>query len=118
MFFGWEYLPGTFHQDKDGFPHGTGVAEYSYDAGPLKLKERYLAGKLIKSIWYRPDGTVIAATKWENASGTGYYLREDGSVKTRMEYVNGVAHGTATYYREDGTIEKEVEYYQGQPVEP
>jgi hypothetical protein len=40
----WEYLPGTFHFDKNGFPHGTGTRLYYYDSGELMSEQHFQAG--------------------------------------------------------------------------
>ena len=114
--FCWGYVLGTLYFDKNGEPHGTGIRKYFYTAGALKLKEHYLNGKLSKSIWFKPDGSIVATTDWESESGIGYYLRDDGSIRVKMEYVNGVAHGQATYYRDDGSVERYVEFRNGVEV--
>ena len=106
--------PLTF--DENGFPHGTGVKQYNYDAGPLMLEENYQSGKLVQSIWYRPDGTVIRQEEWENGSGTGIYLRQDGTIRAALPYVNGVAHGIGVDYDEMGHATNTVEYKRGQKI--
>jgi antitoxin component YwqK of YwqJK toxin-antitoxin module len=82
------------------------------------VAERYSRGRLVESTWYRPDGSIVAQTKWKNGSGLGYYLREDGSVSARMQYVDGVAHGQAVNYREDGSVERFAEFRDGVEVTP
>ena len=114
----WEYLPGTLRFDEMiGFPHGTGTAVYHYRSGELKLREKYFAGELQESAWYRPDGSQVASTRWQDGTGVGYYLREDGTILKRVECVNGAAHGVATYYNRDGTINCEVRYERGAMIE-
>lgn len=108
--FVWPYFPGTLYRDSQGRAHGTGSIDYSYKDGSLKLREWYRAGKLLRSVWYRPDGATIQETIWRDESGEGIYVREDGSIKIRMNYVHGIAEGTATYYREDGSIERTEEH--------
>jgi len=107
------YMPGTFHRDEKGFPHGTGWARYHYDAGPLMLEEYRVAGKITKATWYRPDGSVVASEAYEDQSGTGYYLRQDGSIKVKMNYVKGAAHGEAVYFNEDGSVKRVAEFRHG-----
>ncbi|MHC4109666.1 MAG: toxin-antitoxin system YwqK family antitoxin [Planctomycetota bacterium] len=116
VWYGWQYIPGTLHLDRQGKYRGTGVAKYLYKSGQIKLKDHYVAGKLSKSFWYRPDGTVVAQTNWEDVPCFGYYLREDGSIRVKMEYVNGVAHGRAICYNKDGSIDKYVEFRNGREV--
>ncbi|MHC4618081.1 MAG: toxin-antitoxin system YwqK family antitoxin [Planctomycetota bacterium] len=111
-------MPGTLYFDEEGFPHGTGSREYFYESGVLKLKERYINGRLYRSVWFRPDGKVVATTNWKDETGVGYYLREDGSIRVKMHYVNGFAHGQATYYREDGLVERYAEFRNGVEVNP
>jgi antitoxin component YwqK of YwqJK toxin-antitoxin module len=112
----WGYIPGTLYFDKNGEPHGTGIKKYFYTSGALKLEDHYLNGKLSKSIWFKPDGAIVATTKWDNGSGIGYYLRDDGSVRVQMEYIGGAAQGKAIYYREDGSVDKYVEFHNGAEV--
>ena len=83
---GWEYVPGTYQVDGDGFPHGTGKAEHYYDSGALQSEEWYRAGILTAATWYRPDGTEIATSHFDKEiGGVGYYLREDGSIRCKMQ---------------------------------
>ncbi len=49
-------------------------------------------------------------------SGLGYYRREDGSIRARMLYVNGLAHGTAVYFDADGSVIREVMFREGVQV--
>ncbi len=103
--------------DENGVPHGTGWKEYHYKSGQLKLKEYYEYGQLEHSLWFKPDGTLIRKEDWVQGSGTGIYLREDGSIKTVIPYVNGIAHGMAVYYKEDGSIDRVAEFCNGRQKE-
>ena len=105
--------PTEFYFDKQGVAHGTGVREYRYDSGELMLKDHYESGRLEHSVWFRPDGTTIREEDWQAGAGTGLYLRQDGSIKVAMPYVNGIAHGMAVYYNPDGTISNVVEFVRG-----
>ena len=107
------HMPGTLYFDVSGEAHGAGTELYRYDNGELMLRERYIAGKIVESTWYKPDGTLVATEEWEDETGVGYYLRQDGSIRVKMTYVKGLAHGPATYYTEDGAIEKVVEFING-----
>ena len=62
------YMPGTIHQDANGFMHGTGQWLYRYDAGTVMLEEHYLAGRLRVSRWFRPGGSLVAETRWQRRS--------------------------------------------------
>lgn len=104
------HMPNTLRFDENGFPHGTGWQRSHYKSGALKLEEYYVAGQLELSRWFRPDGSLVAETDWQDECGVGYYLREDGSIKCRMEYVNGYADGTAVYYDEEGAETHRVEF--------
>jgi antitoxin component YwqK of YwqJK toxin-antitoxin module len=106
--------PLTF--DAQGVAHGTGEKVYNYKTGTTKLREEYVDGKLVRSRWFRPDGTQVQETKWINGTGEGIYLREDGSIRMRMQYVNGVAEGEAKEYDEAGNVVKLVQYRGGQRV--
>lgn len=120
---GWEYLPGTLYFDNHGFPHGTGMRQLFYDSGALMKEEWIRAGLPVRGKWYRPDGSVVAESTFDRrAGGVDYYLRQDGSVRVKMNCVfdrrDGMymAHGPSTFFAPDGTVEKVVEYRHGQPV--
>ena len=76
----WDALPGTFYRDDQGVAHGTGVVTYNYKPGVKQVVEQYYRGQLVRSEWFRRDGTSIQVTLWEDESGEGLYLRKDGSV--------------------------------------
>src|ERR671915_138054 len=84
--------------DAQGVAHGTGERVYHYKSGATQLREQYVDGKLVRSRWFKPDGTLAQETKWINGTGAGIYLRENGSIRTRMQYVGGVAEGEAKEY--------------------
>jgi antitoxin component YwqK of YwqJK toxin-antitoxin module len=112
------YMPGTLWCDSNGFMHGTGWWRYHYDSGALKLEERYVAGQLSLSRWFRRDRSLIAETHWRGGDGVGYFLRDNGSVRSKMEFRNGKAHGRAVYYKDDGvTVDYVAEFRDGQKVE-
>ena len=115
-FYTYPSIPGTFGRDASGFPHGTGTETYRYKSGAVKLVEDYRRGSLVRSVWYRPDRTVVATTDWVDESGVGYYLREDGSVRSHMTYVRGIAEGAATYYDEAGNIVGEAVFKDGSRI--
>lgn len=109
-------IPGTFGRDADGTAHGTGRVTYRYRTGAVKLQEDYRRGKMIRSEWFKPDGMSILVTEWKDESGVGLYLREDGTIKTRMTYVNRLADGVATYYAPDGSVVGEAVFAGGARV--
>lgn len=88
-------VPGTMIQNRDGdIVWGTGVVRHYYKAAPAqpKLVERYSRGRLARSEWFKPDGTLILATDWtHDGQGWGLFLREDGSVRTKMHFKNHLA---------------------------
>jgi len=111
-------VPGTVHPDANGFMHGTGRWLYHYKNGAVRLEEHYLAGSLRRSKWFRPDGSLIAETRWGSGDRVGYYVREDGTIRTKIEFRDGLAHGQAIYYKEDGTnIDHIAEFRNGRKVE-
>jgi antitoxin component YwqK of YwqJK toxin-antitoxin module len=119
----WEYIPGTFYFDANGLPQGTGTTTYDYDSGQLMLKERYFGGLIYRATWYRPDGTEIATEEFNRKTGgIGYYLRQDGSIKSKCTYTYSpsdhmyVANGDVTFYNADGSIERTVRYEDGREV--
>ena len=59
----WEYIPGTYYRDSNGFPHGTGTTTYDYASGQRVKKEWYRGGLIYRAAWYRPDGTEIATIR-------------------------------------------------------
>lgn len=102
--------------DAHGVAHGTGAKVYGYKSGVPQLREEYVDGKLVRSRWFKPDGTLVQETKWANGSGQGIYLREDGSIRARMQYVNGVAEGEAKEYDKAGNVTKVQQYRGGKRV--
>jgi hypothetical protein len=111
-------VPEPFWRDDSGNAHGTGTKDYKYRSGQLMLRERYVRGKQVKSEWFKPDGTLIQTTDWTfPETGEGIYLRQDGTIKARMNYVNGIADGEAIYYNEDGAVERRQTYRNGAPLD-
>lgn len=100
----WDALPGTFHRDDQGVAHGTGRVTYDYTPGVKQVVEQYYRGQLVRSEWFRPDGTSIQVTLWEDESGEGLYLRKDGSVWSRRQYIKNLWDGVCTYYNRDGSM--------------
>ena len=106
--------PLTF--DAQGVARGTGERTYTYKSGATQLREEYVRGELVRSRWFKPDGALVQETKWIDGTGEGIYLREDGSVRARVPYVDGVADGEATNYDEAGRPVEVVTYRRGRRV--
>lgn len=80
-------IPGTYHQDENGFSRGTGVAEHHYDNGRLMIREWYFRGLIYRSTWFAPDGRELATETYDKEKGgVGYYLRQDGTIRTKHTY--------------------------------
>lgn len=104
---------GPLRVDKHGVASGSGQKTYRYRNGATKLVEDYIDGKQVRSEWFRPDGTSILITQWQDESGTGLYLREDGSIRRQQAYVRGLAHGPGIYYNRDGSVRGEALFEDG-----
>lgn len=109
-------IPGTFHRDNQGAPRGTGTELTRYQNGATMIVEKYSRGRLVRSEWFKPDGTPIQVTEWKDGAGEGLYLRQDGSIWSRMNYVLGVWDGACTYYNRDGSIRGEAFGHEGKYV--
>jgi len=113
------YLPGTIRKKADGSYFGTGTAIHRYTNGAVSLEDYFRAGKLKHSKWYKPDGSVVAETSWNDEKKFGYSLRQDGTIRVKMPYLGERAHGTAIYYKEDGvTVDHVEEFRDGVKVQP
>jgi antitoxin component YwqK of YwqJK toxin-antitoxin module len=106
--------PLTF--DERGEAHGTGEKIYKYKSGSVKLREAYEDGELVRSRWFKPDGTLIQETQWFSGSGEGIYLREDGSIARRIQYAKGLAEGEAVDYDAAGNVVARKMYSAGVPA--
>ncbi len=105
----WDAIPGTYHEDENGFPHGTGQREYLYDDGSLMIREWYFRGLIYRATWFKPDGTEIATETYDKKSGgIGYFLRQDGTIKSKYVFVYSpednlfVSASRPIYYDRDG----------------
>lgn len=81
-------LPGSLYFDSSGRPQGTGVKKYFYDSGKLMIDEYYSVGELARSVWYHPNGTVVAdvTVPEKTKKFVGYYLNPNGTVRKKMTY--------------------------------
>lgn len=107
--------PAPMSFDARELPNGTGERVFHYDHGPVMLREDYANGVLMRSRWFTPAGELIQETQWDNQSGEGIFLRQDGSVHIRMQFENGLANGPAVYYDNSGGIANIVFFENGQP---
>ena len=83
----WDAIPGTFHKTPNGFPRGTGSAEYRYDDGSLMLREWFYRGLPYQSTWFTPGGAEVATESFtKQTGGVGYYLRQDGTIRSKHTY--------------------------------
>lgn len=83
----WDAIPGTYCKDARGFPKGTGQVEYQYDNGALMLREWYYRGLIYRATWFTPEGREIATETYDKQKGgVGYFLRQDGSVRSKCNY--------------------------------
>lgn len=88
---------------------------YKYPSGSIKLVEQYENKVPLQSTWYLPDGSLFRQTVWENGTGTGYYLDNEGRLTAEIFYVNNVASGRGyriSYLGQDAVI-VEVNYKDG-----
>ena len=107
----WDAIPGTFYRDGNGFPHGTGQTDYLYNDGSLMVREWYYRGLIYRATWFEPNGREIATETYDKRSGgIGYYLRPDGSLKSKHVYKYSpedksyVAVGPPVYYDLNGHV--------------
>ena len=103
------------HIDEDGKPI-QGEKVYHYDSGKVMLSEEYRNGMLLTSRWMSPDGNVIRVTDWQEGSGVGIFLRQDGTIRVIQTYADGIAEGLTAFLDEHGKLIKLVEFKGGQPV--
>jgi antitoxin component YwqK of YwqJK toxin-antitoxin module len=124
LWYGWDYLPGTLRVDPHGNVFGTGTRKVSYPSGKLQAEEYYIAGVPHSTIWYRPDGTTIATTRWDkNLGGTGYSVDDNGNLKMKCqskydpETRTFLANGEGVLYNIDGTVDRITRYINGVEAE-
>lgn len=105
-----------FHRDDQGRPHGTGTEIFKYSNGAVRVVSEFRRGELIRTTWYKPDGTVVATTDWIDGRGFGYHLRDDGSVLAKAEVVDEVFHGKVIYFHPGGTVERIAKFERGAEI--
>lgn len=84
----YERCPGTLYFDSLGQPHGSGTKRHFYDSGALMIEEHYFAGEMTRSVWYRPDQTIVAdvIVPLKTETFVGYHLYQNGTVRAKMSY--------------------------------
>lgn len=118
LFAGLTACEKELYRDESGIYHGTGTKVYTYDSGTPKRVDRYTASRLTDSIWYKPNGDVVAETVWDKeGNGLDYYLNDNGVVIKKTEVVGGTWHGDSWHYDEHGNLTKVVQYVDGVPEE-
>lgn len=111
-------FPGSLYFDSSGRPQGTGLKEYTYESGKLMIEEYYSVGEMTRSVWYHPDGSVVADVTVPEKIGTfvGYYLNQNGTIRKKMTYSYSnidrlwLADGLCECFDSDGNPAG-VEYY-------
>jgi hypothetical protein len=89
---------------------------YHYPGGQLKLRERWIGEQVVKSTWYRPDGSVVASSALDDGAGFGLYLDDEGNVKKIMFYRDGFADGLAITI-DSSTSQATISHYkEGRPA--
>jgi antitoxin component YwqK of YwqJK toxin-antitoxin module len=121
----WDYIPGTFHLDQFGNPHGTGREIQNYAAGAPMVRAYYVAGELREKTWYKPDGNIVACTTFHrDGLNVSYKLRQDGTIESQLQcryfYEEGFhryfADGLVLSFRPNGSLEKSEIYQNGVPA--
>ncbi len=81
-------IPGSLYFDSSGRPQGTGLKQYFYQSGMLMIDEYYSVGDMTRSVWYHPDGSVVADVVVPDKTKTfvGYYLNQNGTVRNKVTY--------------------------------
>jgi antitoxin component YwqK of YwqJK toxin-antitoxin module len=100
-----------------GDPCGQWQQDYQYPTGEIALREHYTRGILLKSEWFKPDGTHIQTTNWTNLSGESISLRSDGSVRVRASILHGLPDGEVVFFDESGAVERRQRYRNGAPLD-
>ena len=82
----WDYLPGTIHRDASGFPHGTGWLHSAYRGGRPLADEWYFNGIPKQTTWYRPDGSTVATTDWDDETGGDFYFLDAAGTVSQVTH--------------------------------
>jgi hypothetical protein len=112
----YDYIPGTLYIDDAGVLRGSGTKTYNYPNGSPRIAEKYVAGFLRSTKWYRSDGTLVVESKWHEGSGDTYVIDDDGTILAKIGVIAGVPEGEATFYKRDGTIARKTFFRGGVEV--
>jgi hypothetical protein len=108
-------MPNTLRRTSNGF-WGTGTHTWRYRTGePMRIDEVY-RGRETKSRWLDRQGNLVGETTWSNGDGIAYFMRQDGTLKSKMTCQSCIAHGTTWYFNQDGTLAGQAEFINGQFV--
>jgi antitoxin component YwqK of YwqJK toxin-antitoxin module len=111
-------FPGSLYFDSSGRPQGTGLKKYYYESGALMIDEYYSVGEMTRSVWYNPNGSVVAdvLVPEKTEPFVGYYLNQNGTFRKKMTYRyrssddSWIADGPCECFDEEGNPTS-VEYY-------
>ena len=109
-------IPGTL-RIRNGVAWGTGTITYYYKRPPkpVQLIERYSAGTFSRSEWYDLDDNLVWAVDWDNGTGWGAYMRQDGTIKMRVFYEKGLnSSGKKIYFDPSGNKVSKDRYDEGE----
>lgn len=117
-------FPGSLYFDSSGRPQGTGLKKYFYESGAVMIDEHYSVGEMTRSIWYRPDGSILANVPIPDKSKSyvGFYLNQNGTIRKKVTYrfVTGnrlwLADGPCECFDEDGKPAGTETYSNGRPL--
>ena len=77
----------NIHQYKDGIQHGSAIEWYS--TGQMKWKINVESTKVLNAYAWTPDGNPCPITRVRKGNGIGIIYNEDGSIASRMKWING-----------------------------
>lgn len=85
-------IPGTLRMQGGGKAWGTGTRTYYYKCPPkpIQLIEYYHAGTFTRSEWFDLQGNLVWSVDWKDGDGWGVYMRQDGTIRIKVLYDNGV----------------------------
>lgn len=109
----YDYIPGTLSFDHEGFPRGTGTRTFPYPSGQPRVTEKYVAGYLKRTSWFREDGSLVVETIWKQGSGPMYIVDDTGHIRAKIQHVYGKANGEALFYNADGSVRRRAHFVEG-----
>ncbi len=111
-------IPGTL-RIQGGKAWGTGTRTYYYKRPPkpVQLIEYYHAGTLTRSEWFDLQGKLVWSLDWKDGDGWGVYMRQDGTIRIKVLYDNGVndnSPGTKIYLDPSGNEVSKEQFDEGE----